>query len=137
MRNKDGSQEGWHNVGKVTQNFKIPDSVIRIMRHKGKIGTDIDHPAVFPIALPEHILQAYSDEGDVVFEPFNGSGTSLLAAQRTQRRCRAVDIAPEYVDVALQRFAQNYPEVPVLLASTGQTFAEVRAARQVQEVAYV
>jgi hypothetical protein len=33
----------------------IPDSVIRIMRHKGKIGQDIDHPAVFPVALPVHI----------------------------------------------------------------------------------
>ena len=55
-------------------------------------------------------------EGDLVFEPFNGSGTSLLAAQRTRRRCRAVEIAPEYVDVAIRRFQQNHAVVAITLA---------------------
>ncbi|WP_196381481.1 DNA methyltransferase, partial [Ralstonia solanacearum] len=88
-----------------------------------------DHPAVFPVALPEFVIGAYSDAGDVVFEPFGGSGTTMLAAQRTGRLCRSVEIAPEYVDVAIQRFQQNYPEVPVTLQSTGQTFAEAAAQR--------
>ena len=125
MRNKDGSKTAWNHVGTVTQDTKIPDGVIRIMRHKGKIGQDIDHPAVFPVALPEFVINSYTDEGEIVFEPFCGSGTTLLAAQRTGRRCRAVEIAPEYVDVAVKRFQQNFPDVPVTLAATGQTFAEV------------
>ena len=107
------------------------------MRHKGGIGDGIDHPAVFPVALPEHILLAFSNEDDVVFEPFNGSGTSLLAAQRTQRRCRAVEIAPAYVDVAIKRFQQNYPGVPVTLQGTGRSFADVAAERLgVEEVVH-
>lgn len=134
MRNKDGSKTTWNHVGTVTQDFRIPDSVIRIMRHKGKIGRDIDHPAVFPVALPEFVLQSYSDKGEIVFEPFCGSGTTILAAQRTGRRVRAVELAPEYVDVAVKRFQQNFPDAPVTLASTGQSFGEVAAMRDVEAV---
>ncbi|RDE49485.1 MAG: DNA modification methylase [Candidatus Accumulibacter meliphilus] len=129
MRGKNGEVGGWTAAGQPTQDNRIPDSVIRVMRHKGKIGEGIDHPAVFPIALPEFILEAYSDAGDIVFEPFCGSGTTMLAAQRTGRISRSVEIAPEYVDVAIKRFQQNFPAVPVTLVATGQTFAEVAGER--------
>jgi DNA modification methylase len=133
MRGKDGEVGGWTHAGQPTQDKRIPDSVIRVMRHKGKIGQDIDHPAVFPVALPEFILDAYSDSGDIVFEPFGGSGTTMLAAERTGRRCRAVEIAPEYVDVAVKRFQQNFPDVPVTLLgdgeNVGQTFEAVAVER--------
>ena len=129
MRNKDGSKTAWNHVGQVTQETKIPDSVIRIMRHKGRIGQDIDHPAVFPVALPQFVLESYTDAGEIVFEPFCGSGTTLLAAERIGRKARATEIAPEYVDVTVKRFQQNFPEVPVTLAATGQTFAEVTTER--------
>lgn len=129
MRSKDGEVGGWAHKGQPTQETKIPDSVIRVMRHKGKIGQDIDHPAVFPVALPEFILDSYSDSGDIVFEPFGGSGTTMLAAERTNRQCRSVEIAPEYVDVAVKRFQQNFPGVPVTLLASGQTFEAVVAER--------
>ena len=129
MRKADGTIGGWTAAGQPTQETKIPDSVIRIMRHKGKIGQDIDHPAVFPVALPQHVLETYSDAGDILFEPFCGSGTTLLAAQRTGRQVRGTEIAPEYVDVAVKRFQQNFPEVPVTLVSTGQSYAAVTSER--------
>lgn len=125
MRGKDGEVGGWTHKGQPTQDTRIPDSVIRVMRHKGKIGQDIDHPAVFPVALPEFVIEAYTEGGDIVFEPFSGSGTTMLAAQRTGRVCRSVEIAPEYVDVAIKRFQQNHPGVPVTLLATGQSFDEV------------
>ena len=134
MRGKDGEVGGWTHAGQPTQDFRIPDSVIRVMRHKGKIGRDIDHPAVFPVALPEHILLAYSDPGDIVFEPFGGSGTTILAAQKTNRVARAIELAPSYTDVAVKRFQQNHPDIPVTLAATGQTFAEVEQARQAERL---
>ena len=130
MRGKDGEVGGWTHAGLPTQDMRIPDSVIRIMRHKGKIGQDIDHPAVFPIALPQFLIEAFSDPGDIVFEPFGGSGSTLLAAQRTGRIGHAVEIAPEYVDVAVQRFAQQHPDVPITLDSTGQSWSEVQLERQ-------
>ncbi len=129
MRGKDGEVGGWTHAGLPTQDTRIPDSVIRVMRHKGKIGRDIDHPAVFPVALPEHILLAYSDPGDIVFEPFGGSGTTILAAQKTNRVARAIELAPSYTDVAVKRFQQNHPDIPVTLLATGQTFAEVESER--------
>ena len=135
MRGKDGKIGEWTGVGKPTQDFRIPDSVIRVHRHTGKIGQDIDHPAVFPVALPEFVIEAYTDAGDIVFEPFGGSGTTMLAAQRTGRVCRSVEIAPQYVDVAIKRFQQNHPGVPVMLLATGQSFDEVEAAR-IPESAY-
>lgn len=129
MRNKDGSKSTWNHVGQVTQETKIPDSVIRIMRHKGKIGQGIDHPAVFPVSLPEHILLAYSNVGDLIFEPFCGSGTTILAAQKTGRLARAIELAPQYSDVTVKRFAQNHPGIPVTLLATGQTFDATSTAR--------
>ena len=53
----------------------------------------------------------------------------MLAAQRSGRQCRSVEIAPEYVDVAIKRFQQNFPGVPVKLLSTGQTYEAVAAER--------
>jgi len=131
MRSKDGEVGGWTHAGQPTQDTRIPDSVIRVMRHKGKIGPDIDHPAVFPVALPEFVIEAFTSAGDAVFDPFGGSGTTMLAAQRAGRVCRCAEIAPEYVDVAVKRFRQNFPGVPVTLLGTGQTFDEVAADRQV------
>lgn len=129
MRNKDGEVGGWTHAGQPTQDTRIPDSVIRVMRHKGKIGQGIDHPAVFPVALPEFVIEAYSDKGDIVFEPFGGSGTTMLAAQRSGRVCRTVEIAPEYADVAIKRFQQNHPGVAVTLVATGQSFDDVAKER--------
>jgi DNA modification methylase len=84
---------------------------------------------VFPVGLPAFVMEAYSDAGGAVYEPFAGSGTTLLAAQQTGRRAYALEIAPAYVDVAVKRFRQNHPEIPVTLAATGQTFDEVAEER--------
>jgi DNA modification methylase len=55
-----------------------------------------------------------------------------MAAQRTGRIGRAVEIAPEYVDVALIRFQQNFPGVPVTLATTGEPFEVVAQQRRAE-----
>jgi len=135
MRGKDGKFGVWSHAGQPTQEYRIPDSVIRVMRHRGKIGLDIDHPAVFPVALPEFAIESYTDAGNIVFEPFSGSGTTMLAAQRTGRICRSVEIAPEYVDVAIKRFQQNHPGVPVTLIATGQSFDEIATERETEVAA--
>ena len=70
----------------------------------------------------------------MVFEPFGGSGTTILAAQKTNRVARAIELAPSYTDVAVQRFQQNHPDIPVTLLATGQTFAEVEQARQAERL---
>jgi len=64
-----------------------------------------DHPAMFPVELPERCIKMHSDEGDEVLEPFSGSGTTLVACERLGRKGRAIEIAPKYVAVALERLS--------------------------------
>lgn len=123
MRGKDGEVGAWFHAGQPTQDFRIPDNVIRIMRHKAR-GIEIEHPAVFPVALPEHILLAYSNPGDVVFEPFCGSGTQVIAAENVGRRCFGMDLDPAYVDVACRRWLLFTGIEPVHEAS-GRTYSEM------------
>jgi DNA modification methylase len=75
------------------------------------------HPAVFPPELAEFAAQTWSDAGAIVYDPFLGSGTTLIACERLGRRCRAVEIEPSYVGVALERFYQMTGIEPVLLTS--------------------
>ena len=129
LRNQDGGFGKWTHFDQPTQAFRIPDSVVTCTRQRGSIGEGIDHPAVFPVALPQFVIEAYTDPGEIVLDPFGGSGTTMLAAQRTGRIARSIEIAPEYVDVAIERFRQNFPDVPATLLATGQTFDEVAAER--------
>jgi DNA modification methylase len=130
MRNPDGTVGSWTHAGKVTQDYRIPDSILRIGRQRGPIGEDIDHPAVFPVALPEYVIATWAQPGEVVYEPFCGSGTAIIAGQRQGVKVRAAEIAPAYVDVALIRFSRMFPDVPVTLRSSGETFAALAAARK-------
>lgn len=91
---------------------KIPDSVIAIRRDSEGYG---DHPAVFPVELPEFILQTWSDAESIVYEPFSGSGTTLVACERLSRKCRAVEISPAYCAVAIQRWVDMTGGEPVIL----------------------
>jgi DNA modification methylase len=103
MRNADGSMKPATGAGDAIQSHKIPDSVIRIMRHKGAVPGG-DHPAVFPVALPLEFYTAYGDSGGIALEPFCGSGTSLIAGSKAGLQVRAMELAPRYCDVARRRW---------------------------------
>ena len=134
LRAKDGTVGEWTHAGQGVQEMRIPDNVLRITRHKAR-GIETEHPAVFPTALPAFFMNAYSDAGDVIYEPFSGSGTTIVAGQQTGRRVRAIELAPAYVDVTLRRFRQLYPAVPVTLDGDGRSYEAVAAERrQEQEI---
>jgi DNA modification methylase len=76
------------------------------------------------------MLTAFSDPGDLAFEPFCGSGTGIISAEVEGRRCCAVDLAPAYCDVAVRRWSKFTGRVAVL-AGDGRTFDELSAAREV------
>jgi DNA modification methylase len=92
------------NAAASAQPTKIPDAIIRVMRAKGPLAGGLDHPAVFPVALVEEMLTAFSEEGAIVYEPFAGSGTQIIAAERLKRTCYAVEIEPAYCDVVVERW---------------------------------
>lgn len=130
IRHKDGHVGEWTHAGQGVQETRIPDNVIRITRHKAR-GIETEHPAVFPVALPEFVMRAFSNEREILYEPFAGSGTSIIAAERAGRRVRAIEFAPEYVDVALRRRRKLFPNQPVILDGEGQTFEAVARQRGV------
>ncbi|MFN3973343.1 MAG: site-specific DNA-methyltransferase [Gemmobacter sp.] len=104
LRGADGTVHAKTGTGNAIQSHRIPDSVFRIMRHKGGLGAAGSHPAVFPVALVEAVLTAFSDPGDLIYEPFCGSGTQIVAAERAGRRCLAMELDPVYCDVAVRRW---------------------------------
>ena len=133
LRAKDGTVGEWTHAGQGVQDMRIPDNVLRITRHKAR-GIETEHPAVFPVALPAFVMNAYSNEGDVIYEPFSGSGSTIIAGQQSGRRVCAIELAPAYVDVTLRRFRLLYPDVPVTLEGDGRSYEAVVAERQ-QEIA--
>jgi DNA modification methylase len=74
-----------------------------------------EHPTMKPIELVEIMLKNNSEIDDVVLEPFSGSGTTLIACERLNRKCRAVEISPAYVAVAIQRWVDVTGGEPVLV----------------------
>ena len=134
LRAKDGTVGEWTHAGQGVQETRIPDNVLRITRHKAR-GIETEHPAVFPVKLPEFLMRTFSDEGALVFEPFAGSGTTILAGQRTARLVRAIELAPAYVDLAIARFRAIHPDLPVTLDGDGRDYDAVAAARGVKEIA--
>lgn len=71
------------------------------------------HPAPFPIALPERALETTSSI--IIYEPFLGSGTTLIACENLGRRCRAIELSPVYIAVALERWSQHTGQEPELV----------------------
>ncbi len=63
----------------------------------------VQHPAPFPVELPRRLIDLYTYEGDVVLDPFLGSGSTLVAAERTGRRGFGFDFDPEYCEIAQAR----------------------------------
>lgn len=108
-RKKDGTVSARSNPELSLQTHKIPDSVIRVMRHKAR-GIECAHSAVFPVALPEELISAWPG---IAYEPFSGSGTTLIACENLGRKCRAIEISPAYVAVALERWHQHTGRTPV------------------------
>lgn len=65
------------------------------------------HPAVFPIGLPKKVIQLFTHKGELVLDPFVGSGTTLLAAQDTGRNAVGFDLKKEYIDLSNSRLKQT------------------------------
>jgi DNA modification methylase len=95
----------------------------------GRLDELAMHPTVKPVALVADAIRDCSRRSDLVLDPFAGSGTTLIAAERTGRRARALEIDPGYVDIALRRW-QSYTGKQAKLAATGEAFEEVGDRRR-------
>lgn len=100
-----------------------PDAIVHT-----EASEDFGHPCSKPINFWVWLMERTSKGGDLVFEPFAGSGTTHIAAQMTDRTCYGVELSPNYVDVIVQRW-QEYTGKAATLDGDGRTFAEVVEAR--------
>jgi DNA modification methylase len=94
-----------------------------------------DHPTVKPTAMLEDALLDLTNRGDIVIDPFLGSGSTLIAAEKTKRVCRGVELDPLYVDVIVRRYEAATGNLAVL-AETGEAF-ELVGTRRAREAAPV
>ncbi len=101
---------------RVVSSHKIGNAVVSVYPEKGAVR-GCGHPAMFPIALPTEIIRAYTDPGEVTYEPFAGSGTTILAAEREGRTCYAMEVEPSYCDIAVERFAKACAQPPLAIVS--------------------
>lgn len=81
----------------------------------------VGHAAAFPVGLPDFFIRAYTDEKDVVYEPFSGSGSTLIATENNSRHGFGMEISPQYVDVSIIRW-QNHTGKKAIHAVTGEEF---------------
>lgn len=79
-----------------------------------------------PIPLICYPIQNSSKQRDIVVDFFSGSGSTLIACEKTDRICRAIEIDPGYVDASVRRYRQLFPESPIILIRDGRelSFAE-------------
>jgi DNA modification methylase len=92
-----------------------------------------DHPTVKPTALLEDALLDLTNRGDIVIDPFLGSGSTLIASEKIGRVCRGVELDPLYVDVIVRRY-EAASGAPAVLIETGEAF-NVLAARRAEQSA--
>lgn len=95
--------------------------------------SDTGHGTQKPIDAMRKPIENNSAPGDRIYEPFSGSGTTLIAAQMTKRICHAVELNPAYVDVGIRRW-EEFTGEKARLEKTGQSFAEVKAERSAEAV---
>ncbi|WP_202804162.1 site-specific DNA-methyltransferase [Methylocystis sp. ATCC 49242] len=87
-----------------------------------------DHPTVKNCAMIADAIRDVSDRGDLVIDPFSGSGTTIIGAAKTGRRACAIELEPKYTDVAIRRW-EKWSGETARHADTGLTFAEEAARR--------
>ena len=99
--------------------WNLPEQVIGIPFDVIMDNTDghneWNHCSTKPLSIIDKLVNGMTGDGVIVYDPFLGSGTTLIACERLGRKCRAVEISPAYVAVALQRWATATGQTPVLL----------------------
>lgn len=113
--NHTGSK--WYGTHSETSVFEIP-----------RPKRSAEHPTMKPVELVERCVQNSSSNGDLILDPFGGSGTTLIACEKTGRNARIVEIDPTYVDLIVRRW-QSFTGKQATLESSGETFDSIAESR--------
>lgn len=106
-KRRDNSKVG-SGFGKNVSNWVGRDKVYpNNVLHMATECYNQGHSASFPVALPEWFIRLFTEEGDLVLDPFSGSGTTCFAAKKLQRNWLGIDASEEYVNLAIDRLNKN------------------------------
>jgi DNA modification methylase len=89
------------------------------------------HPTMKPVALVERAIRNSSKSRDIVLDPFGGSGSTLIACEKTGRQARLIELDPQYCDVIVRRF-RDYAGKTAILEGHGRSYEEIAARRDTQ-----
>jgi DNA modification methylase len=87
-----------------------------------------DHPTQKPLELARRPILNHTKRNELVYDPFLGSGTTMMAAEVTGRICYAMDIDPKYTDVSILRW-QQFTGFEATLEGSGRTFDQMKGER--------
>ena len=88
--------------GPCVKSIARPGNVLRITGN----NESWEHPAMFPVKVPEFFIKLTTRRGERVLDPFLGSGSTLMAAEKTKRVCLGIDLQPKYIDIVLTRWEE-------------------------------
>jgi DNA modification methylase len=88
-----------------------------------------DHPTMKPVELVERAIRNSSKTRDTILDPFGGSGTTIIACEKTGRQARVIELEPKYCDVIIRRW-QDHSGKEATLDGDGRGFREIAAERQ-------
>jgi DNA modification methylase len=114
---KEGHAHGWYGDRKQSTIWEFD-----------RPTKSTDHPTTKPVALLEYPISLSSKSGDVVLDIFGGSGSTLIACEKTGRNARLMELDPRYCDVIISRW-QSFVGKTATLASDGRSFAEIKNER--------
>jgi hypothetical protein len=114
--------------GKPGENSTVWESPSPKFMMGGSDEDKFDHPTQKPVELMRKPILNHLRRGELVYDPFLGSGTTLAAAELTERVCYAIELDPKYVDVAVERW-QSLSGKKAVLDGDGRTFAKVANER--------
>ncbi|NNC38724.1 MAG: ParB N-terminal domain-containing protein [Hyphomonadaceae bacterium] len=94
----------------------------------GRLDELAMHPTVKPVALVKDAIFDVTHRDEIILDPFCGSGTTILSAEQSGRRCYAMELDPAYIDVAIRRYQDQFG-IEVVHAETGMTFSQMQQHR--------
>ena len=112
---RNGKNHNWQGDRKQDNVWDIPTIHSFANGHNSEEWGLVGHGNQKPLECMARPIRNNSEVGQIVYEPFSGSGTTLIACQNLSRKCRAVEISPAYVAVAIQRWVDVTGKEPILL----------------------
>lgn len=118
----------WYAVRGTSASWKGGRAQSTLWQIKAREDAGVGHGTQKPVECMRRPIENNSSPGQAVYDPFSGSGTTIIASEQTGRACYAIELNPLYVDVAVKRW-QSFTGEKAKLAATGQTFDEVASGR--------